>query len=105
MAIGNGWVDPFYQYPAYNDFAYENNLVNLGMSYLLTGVYSLCEFSMLLEIPIVSAIFCELGQVPITGNPIEPLFNIYDIREECNTMLTCYPSNGLEIMMNNPQIR
>jgi len=27
IAIGNGWVDPYNQYPAYATFAYENGLV------------------------------------------------------------------------------
>ncbi len=28
MAIGNGWVDPYIQYPQYATFAYENNLID-----------------------------------------------------------------------------
>jgi cathepsin A (carboxypeptidase C) len=28
FAIGNGWTDPYLQYPAYNTFAYENNLIS-----------------------------------------------------------------------------
>lgn len=27
FAIGNGWTDPYLQYPAYNVFAEENNLI------------------------------------------------------------------------------
>lgn len=28
IAIGNGWVDPYLQYPAYATFAYENDLIS-----------------------------------------------------------------------------
>jgi len=28
IAIGNGWVDPYLQYPAFATFAYENNLIS-----------------------------------------------------------------------------
>jgi len=28
IAIGNGWVDPYLQYPAYAEFAYENDLIS-----------------------------------------------------------------------------
>jgi len=27
VAIGNGWVDPYVQYPQYAEFAFENNLI------------------------------------------------------------------------------
>jgi len=40
MAIGNGWVDPYLQYPAYATFAYENGLVGkLEYNVLKLGFY------------------------------------------------------------------
>ena len=42
LAIGNGWVDPFYQFPAYNIYAYDNNLIGYGHSVVLSGISSLC---------------------------------------------------------------
>jgi len=42
MAIGNGWVDPYLQYPAYATFAYENNLVGKMEYEILKVGYSVC---------------------------------------------------------------
>ena len=39
IAIGNGWVDPFYQYPAYPMFALSHNLVSYGHSMVLRYGY------------------------------------------------------------------
>lgn len=35
IAIGNGWVDPFYQYASYPVFAARNELIRDGHSYVL----------------------------------------------------------------------
>jgi cathepsin A (carboxypeptidase C) len=42
VAIGNGWVDPFYQYPAYNTFAYEKNLITGPRSFLVGAGLNIC---------------------------------------------------------------
>jgi cathepsin A (carboxypeptidase C) len=35
IAIGNGWVDPYIQYPEYATFAYENDLISEVWYYVL----------------------------------------------------------------------
>jgi len=42
MAIGNGLVDPYLQYPAYNDFALENNLIGKTQYYVLKAAFATC---------------------------------------------------------------
>jgi len=83
VAIGNGWVDPFYQFPAYNTFAHENGLINGPRSFIVKAGFSFCQVMMLLEIPVVSSMLCNLAMFPVMGNPIYPNFNIYDYREKC----------------------
>lgn len=43
IAIGNGWVDPYHQYPAYANFAYENKLISAPTYYVLKGLYKGCQ--------------------------------------------------------------
>jgi len=42
MAIGNGWVDPYMQYPAYATFAYENNLISKTKYEVLKVGFGVC---------------------------------------------------------------
>mmetsp|Transcript_130444 Transcript_130444/g.194178 ORF Transcript_130444/g.194178 Transcript_130444/m.194178 type:complete len:98 (-) Transcript_130444:672-965(-) len=42
IAIGNGLVDPYNQYPAYADFAYENKLVGKIEYYALKAAFKVC---------------------------------------------------------------
>ena len=42
MAIGNGLVDPYNQYPAYDTFAYENKLVGTAEYEILKGGFKGC---------------------------------------------------------------
>jgi carboxypeptidase C (cathepsin A) len=39
LAIGNGWVDPFYQYPKYSEFALANGIIQEGHSIVLNLLY------------------------------------------------------------------
>jgi len=42
-AIGNGWVNPYLQYPAYADYALENKLVGKVKYYFLkNGLFKAC---------------------------------------------------------------
>lgn len=54
IAIGNGWVDPFYQFPAHESFAVQNELINPARGFILSMGYELCQYMMLSEIPFLS---------------------------------------------------
>ena len=101
VAIGNGWVDPFYQYPSFNQYAVEQGLTNSAVSKVLGVGFELCQFSMLLDIPILSPLICNLASIPIIGNPLYPSFNVFDIRDKCHTLGTCYGENGVENYLNS----
>lgn len=84
LAIGNGWVDPFYQYPSYATYALQNGIIKEGHATVLQLFFHLCQYALILEIPIVSSYMCMIPGFTIM-NPAYPDFNLYDIREPCVT--------------------
>jgi cathepsin A (carboxypeptidase C) len=93
LAIGNGWVDPFYQYPSYPVFAQSQEMIKDGHFYVLQAFYSICQVSLILDISLLSTVICTFAGVSIA--PPLPSFNIYDIREPCVEFGLCYPDNHL----------
>lgn len=58
LAIGNGWVDPFYQYPAYSHFAAANGLITEGHAIVLNLLFQVCQYTMVLNIPLFGSEIC-----------------------------------------------
>jgi len=90
LAIGNGWVDPYYQYPAYNKFAYENNLISYPTSLALAAAFKACQGLIITGLWPVALEECQLSVTGILGLPFAPRFNVYDIREKCEHPPLCY---------------
>ena len=90
VAIGNGWVDPYLQYPAYNTFALENNLIGKTQYYLLEGAFAACQGLIDTGIWLAAMEECQLAVTTILGFPLAPRFNVYDIRKQCDYPPLCY---------------
>ena len=69
IAIGNGWVDPFYQFAAYPKFATTHNLISYGHYMVLKWGYQLCQFALIFHVPFVTSTYCTVGG----GSSSEPL--------------------------------
>lgn len=83
IAIGNGWVDPYLQYPQYAEFAKENGLVNETQYEYLKSGFKTCQ-KMINESSWFEALeFCQLLMTTILGSPLDPAFNVYDYRIKC----------------------
>jgi len=80
MAIGNGLVSPLIQYPEYNTFALENNLITKAESLILRGGFKVCQSLIKTGVWPVALEFCQLLVTSILGLPVAPNFNVYDIR-------------------------
>jgi cathepsin A (carboxypeptidase C) len=105
MAIGNGLVDPYNQYPEYNTFAYENKLISTATHLALDGVFKDCQDLIASNQWVKAMDECNLGVDMILGLPTKPRFNVYDIREKCAVPPLCYDFTPVDSMMARSDIK
>jgi cathepsin A (carboxypeptidase C) len=104
VAIGNGWVDPYLQYPAYNTFALENNLIGKVQYYLLEAAFTACQGLIDTGIWLVAMEECQLAVTTILGIPLAPRFNVYDIRKKCDYPPLCYDFSPVENFLKRADV-
>lgn len=85
LLIGNGWISPAEQYPAYLTYAYEEGLVQEGskLGKQLEVLLSVCKSKMETGHPKVSIRDCETvltGLLQNTHDSNDQCYNMYDIR-------------------------
>ena len=102
MAIGNGLVDPLVQYPMYDVFALENNLISKTTGVILKGAFAACAALIKTGIWPVALEECQLATEVILGGPI-PAFNVYDIREPCAHPPLCYDMSPADNLLLLPE--
>jgi len=114
IAIGNGLTDPFAQYPAYAEFSYENDLVGettyeamkLGLKACQGLIYESQHDHDGLKAQVVTLEYCSLiSELPALGNPVNPRFNVYDIREPCGTPPLCYDFSQSDEFLNRADVQ
>jgi len=108
LAIGNGWVDPYLQYPGYADFAYQNNLIDyveyLGNQVAIKGCQSLISNGAWLEALeacnlVTEAILAEIG-VTLGYFP-----NVYDYAIPCANPPLCYDFSIMDTFLAQPAVQ
>merc|ERR1740117_423380 len=104
MAIGNGLVDPYLQYPAYDVFSYENKLIGKAEDDILAGVFKACQALIKTGVWLPAMEFCQIGVEAILGNPVKPRFNVYDIREPCDKPPLCYDMSPADNLLKQDSI-
>lgn len=107
IAIGNGWVDPYEQYPQYAEFAHQNNLIDEETYVTLVASFAECQRMMNdpKENWLETLEFCQLSMAVILGNPLAPNFNVYDIRKKCAKPPLCYDLSNSDKFLNNDTIQ
>ena len=112
IAIGNGLTDPFAQYPAYATFSYENGLISKAWKDVMVGGMKACQGliyesqhkeSRILDVAALE--FCQILADSVIGNPLHPKFNVYDIREPCDTPPLCYDFSQSDTFLNSAEVQ
>ena len=106
IAIGNGWVDPYNQYPAYAEFAYENDLISTSWYYMVKNGFAKCQDMIANNAShFLTLEYCTVLVDTILGNPLNPKFNVYDIRIPCELAPLCYDMSNADVFLNLPEIQ
>lgn len=105
VAIGNGWVDPYEQYPAYAEFSKENNLISNVHYYALKAATKVCQGLIKLGIWPVALYECQLASESVLGFPLLPAFNVYDIRKKCDHPPLCYDFDNMTKFIEREDVR
>ncbi|RCI08372.1 hypothetical protein L249_8837 [Ophiocordyceps polyrhachis-furcata BCC 54312] len=97
LLIGNGWVSPTDQYPAYLGYALKRNLIDKGsdMAQQLQGKQRICDHMLVSNPNHVNydeceSILSEMLKLSRTGSGDEACYNMYDVR-----LRDSYPSCGM----------
>lgn len=97
VAIGNGWVNPYEQYPEYANFAYENKLISKLHYGILKASFTVCRMLINNGSWVAAMDTCQLSMASILGiNPRKPRFNVYDIRRKCDVPPLCYNMSNVD---------
>jgi cathepsin A (carboxypeptidase C) len=105
VGIGNGWVAPASQVLGYAPFAYQNKLINVvGETALQTG-FRFCRILMEYNIPYFNILVCNYLTQSVLGSPLNPRFNVYDIRRKCDVPPLCYDFSDMETYLNREDVQ
>jgi cathepsin A (carboxypeptidase C) len=102
VAIGNGLMSVYWQYPGFADFAYENKLVDQAEYKSLQKGFKLCQNLVKQGLKKVALAQCQSQMLRIVGNP--PRFNLYDIRLPCEGPL-CYDFSFVDNFLDQPKVK
>jgi carboxypeptidase C (cathepsin A) len=104
VAIGNGWVAPYDQYPAYAEFAYENKLISSLEYYIYKGAFKVCQGLLKTGVWPIAFYECQIGVSLIIRSPF-PTHNVYDIRKKCDFPPLCYDFGNMDKFLAREDVR
>jgi len=108
LAIGNGWVDPYEQYPAYADWAYQNQLIN-SIEYgsdkaLAFACQALVESGVWLAALEECQLYAE-GVLAEIGVTVGYFPNPYNWKIPCDNPPLCYDFSLMDSYLAQPSVQ
>ena len=108
IGIGNGWVDPKEQYPAYTKFMLNNGLITQAEDEALNVLKDACLFLINLGRTVVATDVCGVYmELVLTAaeQKIGHSINVYDIRIPCEDPPLCYNFSSIDNFLNDPKVQ
>eukprot|EP00240_Pyramimonas_obovata_P001475 CAMPEP_0118934076 /NCGR_PEP_ID=MMETSP1169-20130426/13538_1 /TAXON_ID=36882 /ORGANISM="Pyramimonas obovata, Strain CCMP722" /LENGTH=476 /DNA_ID=CAMNT_0006876939 /DNA_START=79 /DNA_END=1509 /DNA_ORIENTATION=+ len=115
IAIGNGLVNPEEQYPAYADFALQNDLIDEDFYKQMKHDQVLCE--RLIKACKINKLACDAAVIECQATIVTPILakasvrkfgtkqmNVYDIREPCGKPPLCYDFSQADKFLSDPDV-
>jgi len=95
IGLGNGWVDPYHQYPAYGKFGYENQLIDKDTWAQLNQTADQCQQYIEQQDWDDASYTCNQIMAAIAGS-----LNVYNIKLQCDPPPLCYDFSDITNYLN-----
>lgn len=100
IAVGNGWVNPSSQYPAYAQFGHEEGLIRPNVYPLLKRSFDMCGSSMNSPFWPVTLPVCNMLTMGVLGGR-----SPYHIDKQCKNPPQCIDAEGETLFLNREDVR
>jgi cathepsin A (carboxypeptidase C) len=104
IAIGNGLVSMYHQYPDYATFGLENNIITQKQFPTYQKAFKLCQALLKANQTQYALLECQLTFTKMIGGP-SPKFNVYDIRQKCEHPPLCYDLSYVDDFLKQPSVK
>jgi len=100
IGIGNGWVDPYHQYPAYGKYGFENQLIDKDTWAQLNGTVSDCQGYINDQDWDFASYTCNSILGSVAGS-----LNVYNIKLQCDPPPLCYDFSPITNYLNQASVQ
>ena len=108
IGIGNGWVDPKQQYPAYTEFMRKIGFITDTEFRDLNFVKDMCEALIETDSIVMAQDMCGIYTelvLKIAEGHVSRSINVYDVRIPCDSPPLCYDFSNIDSFLNSDAVR
>ena len=108
IGIGNGWVDPYIQYRAYAQYAYQMHLINDTVLKIANGLDDACKALIDTHVWPIAFEECQIIELFVLESSethIGRSINPYDVRIPCKVPPLCYDFDAVTTLLNDKDVQ